>query len=181
MAISPPKIVNVVTSSWVGEIDIKKVCAKLPKTIYEPGTFPGLIYKRRAPDCTVIMFASGRMVSTGVKTIQGTKPSIYATVTEIEKITGNVHKVKSLKIENIVATQNLGLPINLSKLCSLLPHTEYDSRQFAGLVHRWKDNGCVMVFSTGKLVFMGAKSQTKLCRMASEIRHKISLLDVEQG
>jgi len=47
-------------------------------------------------------------------------------------------KNTEIKIQNIVATTNLGQPIPLVKLAETLPNTEYNPEQFPGLVMRIK-------------------------------------------
>ena len=169
-----PKIVNIVTSSWIGKIDILALAGRLPRCIYEPGTFSGMVYRRKVPDCTIIMFGSGRLVSTGVKSIQQVKPSIYTTAIEIEKITKRRQLVKKLKIENIVAVQDLGRKFELGKICDNLSNCTYKPESFAGMVYRNYNNRCVLVFASGKVVFMGAKSVSELNEISSEIHEKLN-------
>ncbi|MDA7952363.1 MAG: TATA box-binding protein [Nitrosopumilus sp.] len=167
------KIVNIVSSSWVCQLDIITLAKALPRCIYEPDTFAGLVYRRKAPDCTVIMFASGRMVSTGVKSIKDVKSSIYTTVFEIEKIFSKKCYIDNLKIENIVAVHNLGIKLNLKYLFKKLNNVSYDSEKFPGMVYRNHIGKSVLIFSSGKLVFTGTKSRRELNELASEICQKI--------
>ncbi len=72
-------------------------------------------------------------------------------------------KNKDIKIQNIVATTNLGQPIPLVKLAETLPNTEYNPEQFPGLVMRIKDpKTSALIFSSGKVVCTGAKSMAKV-------------------
>jgi len=64
-----------------------------------------------------------------------------------------------IKIENVVASASLGVPIKLEKLVANLDGIEYEPEQFPGLVMRLKDpKAAALIFSSGKVVCTGAKS-----------------------
>ena len=64
-----------------------------------------------------------------------------------------------IKIENVVASASLNVPIKLEKLVSNLDGVEYEPEQFPGLVLRLKDpKAAALIFSSGKVVCTGAKS-----------------------
>jgi len=64
-----------------------------------------------------------------------------------------------IKIENVVASASLGVPIKLEKIVSNLDGVEYEPEQFPGLVMRLKNpKAAALIFSSGKLVCTGAKS-----------------------
>ncbi|MEM5778191.1 MAG: TATA-box-binding protein [Candidatus Aenigmatarchaeota archaeon] len=64
-----------------------------------------------------------------------------------------------IKIENVVASASLNVPIKLEKLVSSLDNVEYEPEQFPGLVLRLKDpKAAALIFSSGKVVCTGAKS-----------------------
>ncbi len=68
-----------------------------------------------------------------------------------------------IKIQNIVATTDLGQAIPLVKLAETLPNTEYNPEQFPGLVMRIKEpKTSALIFSSGKVVCTGAKSMPKV-------------------
>src|SRR3990172_6987358 len=64
-----------------------------------------------------------------------------------------------IKIENVVASASLGVPIKLEKLVANMDGIEYEPEQFPGLVLRTTDpKAAALVFSSGKIVCTGAKS-----------------------
>jgi transcription initiation factor TFIID TATA-box-binding protein len=64
-----------------------------------------------------------------------------------------------IRIENVVASTSLNVPIKLEKLVSNLDNVEYEPEQFPGLVLRLKDpKAAALIFSSGKVVCTGAKS-----------------------
>jgi transcription initiation factor TFIID TATA-box-binding protein len=86
-----------------------------------------------------------------------------------------------IKIENVVASASLGVPIKLEKLVSKLDGVEYEPEQFPGLVMRIKEpKAAALIFSSGKIVCTGAKSPleskdaiTKIVKRIRSIGFKI--------
>ncbi|MEZ0248762.1 MAG: TATA-box-binding protein [Thermoproteus sp.] len=67
------------------------------------------------------------------------------------------------KIENIVATVNLGVELDLEQLAERLPVAEYNPDQFPGLILRLtKPRISALIFRTGKMVCTGAKNENDL-------------------
>jgi len=65
----------------------------------------------------------------------------------------------NIKIENIVASADLGVIIPLEKIVEHLEGTEYEPEQFPGLVYRMKNpKAAALIFSSGKIVCTGARS-----------------------
>lgn len=71
-----PKVQNVVVTADFGErIDIEELSERW-KMIYEPEQFPGAILKINTPyEATVLIFASGKVVITGLKGSHQIKPT----------------------------------------------------------------------------------------------------------
>jgi transcription initiation factor TFIID TATA-box-binding protein len=69
----------------------------------------------------------------------------------------------SYRIENIVATINLGVELNLERLAERLLTAEYNPDQFPGLILRLiKPRVSALIFRTGKIVCTGAKNEEDL-------------------
>ncbi|MGC9152663.1 MAG: TATA-box-binding protein [Vulcanisaeta sp.] len=74
------------------------------------------------------------------------------------------------RIENIVATVNLGVDLDLDKLAERLPAAEYNPEQFPGLILRLqRPKISALIFRTGKMVCTGAKSENELKRAVKEL------------
>ena len=111
------RIVNVVSSTKAKcRIDIESLSTKLPFTQYEPGIFPGLIYRRRKPKATITLFSTGKIVSTGARSVKDSKRSIFATVSEIALIEGVSFDIEKIRTENIVAVADVHSEIDLEKV-----------------------------------------------------------------
>ena len=85
-----------------------------------------------------------------------------------------------IKIENVVASASLGVPIKLEKLVANLDGIEYEPEQFPGLVMRLKDpKAAALIFSSGKIVCTGAKSPKDAKLVISKIVKKMNKLGLK--
>jgi len=50
-----------------GKIHLEKAARTLPRSMYEPEQFPGLIHRMPDPKTVILLFASGKLVCTGAK------------------------------------------------------------------------------------------------------------------
>ena len=68
----------------------------------------------------------------------------------------------SIRIENIVASVTLNQRFDLNAIVKGNPGVEYNPKRFPGLVFRLKKpKTAILIFSTGKMVCTGAKSERK--------------------
>mgnify|MGYP000999209291 CR=1 FL=1 len=59
---------NIVASgSLGGKIHLEDAARRLPRSMYEPEQFPGLIHRMVDPKTVLLLFASGKLVCTGAK------------------------------------------------------------------------------------------------------------------
>ncbi|MDA4124068.1 MAG: TATA-box-binding protein [Thaumarchaeota archaeon] len=74
------EIQNIVASVDLGgKIDLEEAAKKLPKSMYEPEQFPGLIHRMADPKTVILIFASGKLVCTGAKR----EGDVYRAVTNL--------------------------------------------------------------------------------------------------
>jgi len=50
-----------------GKISLEQAARTLPRSMYEPEQFPGLIHRMLDPKTVILLFASGKLVCTGAK------------------------------------------------------------------------------------------------------------------
>jgi len=61
-------IQNMVASANLGgKVHLEEAARVLPKSMYEPEQFPGLIHRMADPKTVILLFASGKLVCTGAK------------------------------------------------------------------------------------------------------------------
>ena len=62
------EIQNIVASASLGgKVHLEEAARILPKSMYEPEQFPGLIHRMPDPKTVILLFASGKLVCTGAK------------------------------------------------------------------------------------------------------------------
>ncbi len=60
---------NIVSSiNLGGKVHLEKAARTLPRSMYEPEQFPGLIHRMLDPKTVILVFSSGKLVCTGGKT-----------------------------------------------------------------------------------------------------------------
>ena len=155
------EIVNIVVSSSLGhDIPLEKMAATLSNTEYNPEQFPGLVIRIKNPKTSALIFSSGKVVCTGARTLEKVEESIKKIIKSLEKI-GIIITIKpEIKIQNIVASGDIGMDLNLNTLAMKLENTEYEPEQFPGLVYKLHAaKATFLLFSNGKIVCTGTKSE----------------------
>ena len=154
-------VVNIVMSSALEKaIPLEKMAATLSNTEYNPEQFPGLVLRIKEPKTSALIFSSGKIVLTGARTMEDVQKGIEAIIKQLKKLNINVTIKPEITVQNIVASGNVGMDLNLNVLGIKLPNTEYEPEQFPGLVHKLKGtNATFLLFSNGKIVCTGTKSE----------------------
>lgn len=158
------KIQNIVVSSDLGHnIPLIKLAETLPNTEYNPDQFPGLTMRIKEPKTSALIFSSGRIVCTGAKSMTKVKEAIRKIVQNVEKIKIKIVIKPQIKVQNMVASGSIGINLDLNSLAMTLENTEYEPEQFPGLVYKLPGTRATfLLFSNGKIVCTGTKSETKL-------------------
>ena len=76
----------------------------------------------------------------------------------------------SIRVQNVVASASLNQRINLNAIVKGNPGVEYRPQTFPGLVYRTKKpKTAILIFSTGKMVCTGAKSEKEAKRSVKNV------------
>lgn len=155
------KIENVVASATLNQkIDLKAVVKSYPGVEYRPEQFPGLVFRLKKPKTATLIFNSGKMVCTGAKSEKEARGAVMKVIRELKKSGIVIISKPELKIQNIVASANLGGMIDLEKSAFTLGRTMYEPEQFPGLIYRMDvPKVVILLFASGKLVCTGAKME----------------------
>ncbi|RLG19108.1 TATA-box-binding protein [Nanoarchaeota archaeon] len=158
------KVENVVASADLhAEIPLEKVASTLPNTEYNPEQFPGLVLRLKKMGITALVFSSGKIVCTGARNERGVREGVRGIIRELRKVKIPLKKKPDIKIQNIVASGNLNMKLNLNSLAFKLENAEYEPEQFPGLVyHLPNSNITFLLFSAGKIVCTGARSEREI-------------------
>lgn len=155
------KIENIVASTSVGEdIDLVRASAMFEGAEYDPEHFSGVIVRMKEPAGTVLVFKSGKMVSTGAKGFGDVEVGIGRVLDKLSGA-GIIPEVfPYIQYQNIVFSADLDAKLNLNKaaLGLGLENVEYEPDKFPGLVYRlFVPKVVILMFGTGKLVITGCK------------------------
>ncbi|MFH1053430.1 MAG: TATA-box-binding protein [Candidatus Woesearchaeota archaeon] len=158
------EIVNIVVStSLEHDIPLEKMAATLSNTEYNPEQFPGLVIRIKDPKTSALIFSSGKVVCTGARTMENVRASIKKIIKSLEKINIKIKVDPVIKIQNIVASGEIGMDLNLNVLAMKLQNTEYEPEQFPGLVYKLAAaKATFLLFSNGKVVCTGTKSKEEV-------------------
>jgi len=158
------EVVNIVVSSSLKhDVPLEKMAATLPNTEYNPEQFPGLVLRIKEPKTSALIFSSGNIVCTGARTMEDVKKAINKIIQNLEKINIKITIEPEIKVQNIVASGTIGIPLNLNTLAMKLENTEYEPEQFPGLVYKLKEaKATFLLFTNGKIVCTGTKSEEEV-------------------
>ncbi|MBW3012582.1 TATA-box-binding protein [Candidatus Woesearchaeota archaeon] len=159
------EIVNIVVSGQVDQdkIPLEKMAATLPNTEYNPEQFPGLVLRIREPKTSALIFNSGKIVCTGARNMEKVDQAMGKIVEALKKIGVNIKSKPQYKVQNMVASGDIGMEINLNTLAIKLENTEYEPEQFPGLVYKLKGtNATFLLFTNGQIVCTGTKSKAEV-------------------
>ena len=164
MAKTEIKIQNIVVSaSLEHDIQLIKLAEALPNTEYNPEQFPGLVMRIKEPKTSALIFSSGKIVCTGAKSLEKVRAAVSAIIKHLEKVRIKIKIKPKIVVQNMVASGDIGMDLNLNSLAMDLENTEYEPEQFPGLVYKLDGTRATfLLFSNGKIVCTGTRSETKL-------------------
>ena len=174
-------IQNVVASARLKHsIDLKAIVKSFPNVEYRPEVFPGLPFKLKNPKSCTLLFDTGRMVCTGTKGEREARRAILEVVRELREAGIVIRGEPEFTIQNMVASVDLGgAIIDVEELVyaahRLGIRVMYEPEQFPGAIYRMEDPKVVfLIFSTGKLVCVGAKREEEVYRAVENL---VTILD----
>lgn len=169
------KIENIVATVMVNnELDLNLIETKIPEVDYNPDQFPGLVYRLDHPKVTVLIFKSGRMVITGAKSVQELIHVVKKILKTFREKGIEIRGKPQIQIQNIVASANLKVMIDLETAAMMLDNSLYEPEQFPGLIYRMNEPRVVMlIFSSGKMVITGAKREQEVIEAIKKVARQL--------
>ncbi|MEM2109044.1 MAG: TATA-box-binding protein [Candidatus Odinarchaeota archaeon] len=174
------KVENVVASvSLDDRIDLNKLSNNISEAEYDPSQFPGLVLRLKDPKAAILVFNTGRMVVTGLRSEEDA-PKVVARVIEKIKTAGiDIRSEPKIQIQNIVASGNLGARLDLEVASLTLEDALYEPEQFPGLIYRAKDPKVVfLLFCSGRIVCTGAKKETNVQEAVNKLDKMLTELEI---
>jgi len=176
------EVVNIVVStSLEHDIPLEKMAATLSNTEYNPEQFPGLVIRIKDPKTSALIFSSGKIVCTGARTMEKVKLSIIEIKKNLSKINIDIDIDPEIKVQNVVASGNIYMPLNLNELAMQLENTEYEPEQFPGLVYKLIDaRATFLLFSNGKIVCTGTRGEDEVNKAVKMLIDRLKELGLKQ-
>lgn len=163
------RIVNVVsTVSLECQLSLRELALKLQNSEYNPKRINALVIRIKKPKTAALVFSNGKMVVVGADNEDDSKQAAKIYAKNIKSLGYNDIKFKNFKIENVVASCDANFQIQLTKLSLKLKlinnkNCSYEPDIFPGLIYHMQDPKiCLLIFKSGKLVFVGAKQRNDI-------------------
>ena len=84
-----------------------------------------------------------------------------------------------IKIQNVVASGDLGSEINLDMASILMERAIYEPEVFPGMIYRMnKPKAAYLIFSSGKIVIAGAKTEEIIKEGVEKLKSQLEELDL---
>jgi transcription initiation factor TFIID TATA-box-binding protein len=148
-------VVATVTLTITAPINLVSIARKYSDTSYHPERFPGLVMRHASPKGTCLIFSSGKMVITGLRTSDEAPRVVAATIRRL-LYCGIPVSAPEITIQNIVATGDFQKIIDLNLAAVVLEYCMYEPEVFPGLIYRMSSPKAVcLLFSTGRIVCTG--------------------------
>jgi transcription initiation factor TFIID TATA-box-binding protein len=178
------KIENIVVSGSIADaIDLELISDKIPGCVLNKKRFPGAVYHMQNPKSAALIFASGRIVITGLITPEDIPVALQNLLRDFRRAKIPCEDNPQVAVKNIVCSYNLGSPCSLNRIMISLmdsENIEYEPEVFPGLVCRITDPKVVfLLFSSGKTIITGGTNMEDVERSVEILRKKLSIVDIE--
>lgn len=167
------RIVNlVVSTSLEHKIPLDTLIMNLPNTEYNPEQFPGLIMNIRDPKSSFLIFSSGKVICTGTKSVDEAKVAIDRLIDNLKKVDVHINERPDINVENIVASSDLDMKLDLNEIAIKLSNIEYEPEQFPGLVLKIYEGvkSTFLIFGNGKIVCTGTKDDKEVDKAIENLK-----------
>lgn len=180
MAEDTIKIENVVASTSLDQdLDLEKINMELEGAEYKQEKFPGVVYRLTEPKTAALIFASGKVVFTGAKSVDDVEEAVDKVLDKLRGAGVEIAERPEITVQNIVASADLGRPLDLNSIAIGLglENVEYEPEQFPGLVFRLDEPKVVLLlFGSGKVVCTGGKTPEDSRKGVERVRKELEEL-----
>jgi transcription initiation factor TFIID TATA-box-binding protein len=162
-----PTIHNIVSTSQIkadSTIDLPALSRLLPYSFYDRHKFAAITIRLRSPDCTTLLFGSGKVVVTGGRDWEEcVLASLCVCRILRESFPSRPFYLVDCQIQNIVAHVELPVGDGVLDLQSMYRKLElncmYQKSMFPGLIYRPEASPVVLLcFYSGRIVITGGKT-----------------------
>ena len=175
------RIENIVaTGSIADSIDPEFIAQNLPNCTFNKKKFPGAVYHLKNPKAAALIFASGKVVLTGVKNNEDLSIILQTLQNDLKEAGVTCFDEPQIAVTNMVCSYDLGYALNLNRVVVTLmdsERVEYEPEVFPGLVLRiFEPNIVFLLFGSGKIIITGGKDIDDVKRSVVILREKLSIV-----
>lgn len=163
-----PVVHNIVATSQILSsmpvLDLHAIHEILPFSFYDQRKFAAITVRLHEPDCTTLLFSSGKLVVTGCRTwYQCVYASLFIANLLRECIPGVDFTLGACDVQNMVAHAEIpvgGGYLDLHSMYSSMGlNCTYQRKMFPGLIYRPESSPVVLLcFFSGKIVITGGRT-----------------------
>lgn len=157
-------IVNLVATAELGRrVNLQKL-QNVKGFLYDLSIYRCAYLKDKKTRAKVLVFGTGKMISVGAKSLQDANRDLNYAATRLSQLDLIPTTRVTTKLQNIVATADIGQSISLEILASKLPDCIYEPEQFPGAIYYAEEleGASILIFANGKMVLAGIKRQELL-------------------
>ncbi len=163
-----PTVHNIVATSQIVSsiqiLDLHRIHENLPFSFYDQSKFAAITVRLHEPDCTTLLFSSGKLVVTGCRSwYECVYASLFIATLLNECIPGHSFQLITCDVQNMVA--HVETPVgngclDLHGMYSRMAlNCTYQRKMFPGLIYRPDASPVVLLcFFSGKIVITGGKT-----------------------
>jgi len=163
-----PIVHNIVATSQISSdikvLDLNHIHSILPFSFYDKHRFAAITVRLYQPECTTLLFSSGKLVVTGCRSwYECVYASLFVAKLLEDSIPGHEFRLCACDVQNMVA--HVELPIGNGFLdiqgmySKLALNCTYQRKMFPGLIYRPESSPVVLLcFISGKIVITGGKT-----------------------
>jgi len=126
--------------------------------------------KDKSMDGRTSVFLSGKLISTGAKSLKKSREQLYRT----KKLLLQADFIKNVTIQpeirNIVVTFDINKRIDFENIINKKT-VIYEPDQFPGLIYKSNIGTTCLIFSSGKIVIVGSKSEEQIERTIEDLKN----------
>ncbi|MGB8216265.1 MAG: hypothetical protein WCE94_03095 [Candidatus Methanoperedens sp.] len=171
------KIVNVVGSSTINNINLENYMNILDSKYLQSGNH-AIYYKSKKYNTTIVIYRSGKITFRGARGIEEAKESVIELHNKLRNAGIDPPFEFNINITNIVSVYDSKQIFNLEKIMISFKDEDlsYNPETFPGIVYKPKNlKTTALLFSKGKCIITGARSEIDIIRTIEQIHNFISL------
>ena len=158
------RIVNVVATAELKQrVDLERLVGANGFQ-YDEAIYHCAYLKDTRTNAKVSIFVTGKMISIGTKSIKAASHDLTDAAQRLVNLRLISPTKIKMKLQNIVATAELGIDVDIEWLARNQPHVMYEPEQFPGAIYYADEleGASILIFASGKVVLAGLKREELL-------------------